>query len=159
MIGMIERVSQHFLTLLQTYDQMKREHGMKFFEKTKLIFEFFATENELVRLLTITKALQNIFAEKNVDLIKQILNDRSVENIDFIVFLQQVVRIDARIEEGDEGVNQDGFRSTNGGALGNDRERQSRFIAERYGANTLSKVNKFSLSRIEWLDQIYEQPE
>ena len=41
---------------------------------------------------------QNAFAENCRDLIKSVLNDKTVEDHDFVLFLHKVVKIDAEIE-------------------------------------------------------------
>ena len=47
-MGMIKRAAEHFYSVMNYPDGHKREHGLKFFEKSKLIFEFFCSEHCLV---------------------------------------------------------------------------------------------------------------
>ena len=60
-----------------------------------------------------------------------------------MLFLMNVAKIDAEIESVPEGDTQ------------TMDQRKAKFMKEKYG--TLTKVNKFSLSRIEWIDSLYEK--
>ncbi len=44
------------------------------------------------------KHLKNAFAENTRELIKTIINDPSIEDLDFTLFLYNVAKIDAEIE-------------------------------------------------------------
>ena len=85
-------------------------------------------------------------------------NDDAYIGQDFIVFLENVVRADCQSEDGDH---DDDAKKT-----AKQRDRAT-FFAEKYGDKTMAEemkkvmqaANRFSLSRVEWLDGIYTTPE
>ncbi|CDW88085.1 c2 domain-containing protein [Stylonychia lemnae] len=139
LIGMMERLTVHFAQLMKHFDIDKRDHGFRFFDKTKLIFEFFATDYCLNVLAENIRAKASV--EKKPNLLQEILSSPSVEDLDFVLFLQRVVKIDAEIESIADGDNRE------------ERERRKQFIQDKYG--TMTRVNKFSLTRVSWLDTLY----
>jgi hypothetical protein len=54
-------------------------------------------------LLLSYEFLQNVFAENERSTIKAIVNDQAFENNDFSLFLQHVIKIDAEIEDNQDG--------------------------------------------------------
>ncbi len=49
-MGMIKRLTQHFKECLAFVDPDKRTHALRFFDKTKLIFEFYSSDFALVSI-------------------------------------------------------------------------------------------------------------
>ena len=113
----------------------------------------------------------NVFGEENRDLIGKVLRianndiDDRLRNSDFIIFLENVVAADFEKESEDEG-----HALKRKSRMRTARERQA-FFAAKYGdkeakntvtadlINVLQTANKYSLSRIEWLEDLHKDRE
>lgn len=81
----------------------------------------------------------NTFGENNTALIKKTLSDPMTSNSeDFIIFLHKVVQADLANESEVEGETA--------------KQRQMRVRKEK-GYDKLTKINKFSISHLEWLEE------
>lgn len=108
-------------------DEEQLKDTAAYFENCKAILEFYADE-----------ACMNSFGENNTQLIKRTLSDPMTSNSeDFIIFLHKVVQADLDNESEVEGETA--------------QQRKMRIRKERYGG--VNKINKFSLSHIEWLEE------
>lgn len=104
-----------------------RKDAESYLDKIKIVLEFYADDE-----------CMNSFAENNKGLVKEILSDKTVSNSsDFVIFLHNVVEADLADESEIEGETA--------------KQRQRRVKKERYGS--LTKINKFSISHIEWLEE------
>jgi len=104
-----------------------RPDAVLYFVNCKPILEFFADDE-----------CMNALGENNTELIRKILSDPTVSNSeDFIIFLSDVVRADLADESEVEGETA--------------KQRQMRIKKEKYGG--VKKINKFSISHIEWLEE------
>ena len=104
-----------------------RPDTVAYFVNCKPILEFFADDG-----------CMNALGENNTELIRKILSDPKVSNSeDFVIFLSDVVRADLADESEVEGETA--------------KQRQMRIKKEKYGG--VKKINKFSISHIEWLEE------